>query len=112
MWADPLSTVSSVGQVIAVLRDGVATIAVGYAGWKARCWIQPALDFFRKANIFMDESTRNQKVMTDGMVTLLNNHLPHIEAAVGARKNKTVDVAEPINDVQSVLVDVPPDKDL
>ena len=111
MWVDPLSTVSSVGQIVAVLRDGVATVAVGYAGWKARCWIQPALDFFSKANIFMDESTRNQKVMTEGMTLLLNNHLPHIEKAMGVRKGRTVEVAEPLEESEP-LVDVPADKDL
>jgi hypothetical protein len=109
MFVDPVSTVTSVGQVVAVLRDGIATVAVCVIGWKARDWVQPVFDFFKKANLFMDESTRNQKVMTDGMVTLLNNHLPHIEAALGAHKGRTVEVAEPIAEV--VMVDVPADKD-
>jgi len=108
---EPQSTVTSVGQIVTLLRDGVATIGVCYLGWKVRDWIQPAIDFFKKANIFMDESTKNQRALNEGMVLLLNNHLPHIEKALGVRRGYTVEVAEPMGTTQP-LVDDPTDKEL
>ena len=50
MFVDPVSTVTSVGQVVAVLRDGIVTVGVCYLGWKMRDWVQPAFDFFKKAD--------------------------------------------------------------
>ena len=65
-------TQMTIGELASSIRDATIIAATILVGWKARGWIQPCLDFFKKADTFMDS-------MTLGMNILLTNHLPHLQ---------------------------------
>jgi hypothetical protein len=92
MYVDPVSTVTSVGQVVAVLRDGIATVAVCVIGWKARDWVQPAFDFFKKANLFMDESSKSLKDLSEGLTLIRTNDLKHLPGEIAVAINHKPEV--------------------
>jgi len=62
-----------IGEAISSIRDIVVVIGVLTFGWKIRGWVQPGIDFFKMATLFMVDMRRD-------MHTLLNNHLLHIES--------------------------------
>lgn len=78
MFDDPVSTVTSVGHLATMLRDLVASGAVLFIGWKARDIVQPMIEFFKKANLFMDETSTVLTGMQGDMKLVMNNHIPHM----------------------------------
>lgn len=78
----PLSQMT-IGELISTIRDTVFILGVPYLGWKARSWIQPAIDFFKRANSFFDLSEAHIRRVESGMRVLLNNHLSHIQSDLG-----------------------------
>ena len=95
MFSDPLTVVHptigmSVSEVIALLRDIGFFFGVLFFGWKARGWFQPGIDFFRRANIFMDKMQEGVVALQHDMQLLLVNHLPHIEKHLGIKVSTLV----------------------
>jgi hypothetical protein len=78
----PLSEMN-VGELISNLRDITITVATLTIGWKARSWIQPIVEFFKRANEFFDRSEAHIQKVESGMQVLLNNHLSHIQSDLG-----------------------------
>lgn len=100
--------VSNVGQIVSVLKDAGFLISTVVVGWKARDLFQPIKDFFCKANLFMDESSKTLKSLDSNMNTLMTNHLSHLPteiaaAMVGAMNGK--DFPHPIMEAVEPVVD-------
>lgn len=72
-----------VGELISSVRDMVFVLGVPYLGWKARAWVQPGIDFFKRANKFFDLGETHMQKVEVGMQVLLNNHLSHIQSDLG-----------------------------
>lgn len=68
-------------QLISELRDAAFIIGISVVGWKARSIVQPIIDFFKRV-------TRHMDVMEQGMTTILNNHLYHMEADLRVIANR------------------------
>ena len=78
----PLSQMS-VGELLSSLRDITLILSMLTIGWKARAWIQPGIDFFKRANKFFDLGEAHIQRVESGMQILLNNHLSHIQSDLG-----------------------------
>jgi hypothetical protein len=78
MIVEPQTVTLTISELFAILRDMVFVVGFAISGWKLRSWIQPGIDFFKRATTHMD-------VMELGMEKLLENHLPHIESALKPR---------------------------
>jgi hypothetical protein len=73
----------SVGEAISSLRDIVFILGILLFGWKIRGWVQPGIDFFKRANRFFDIGEQHIQRVESGMQMLLNNHLTHIQSDLG-----------------------------
>jgi hypothetical protein len=71
------------GEVISSLRDVIFILGVLTIGWKIRAWLQPVIEFFKRANEFFDRSEAHIDKVESGMQVLLNNHLSHIQSDLG-----------------------------
>jgi len=78
----PLSQMQ-VGELISTIRDAVFILGVPYLGWRARAWVQPGIDFFKRANKFFELGETHMQKVEAGMQVLLNNHLSHIQSDLG-----------------------------
>lgn len=78
----PISQMT-VGELLSSLRDTIFIFGVPYLGWKARGWVQPGIDFFKRANKFFDLGEAHIRRVESGMQVLLNNHLSHIQSDLG-----------------------------
>lgn len=69
-------------EVISALKDVgflIGMIATPFLiGWKGNKLVQPVIDFFNEAKIFMKESRLHQATMEHNMDLLMTNHLSHI----------------------------------
>lgn len=74
-----LNTIT-VGDAVSTLRDIGFLIALVVIGWKSRSWVQPGVEFFKRANNFFSLGEEHMRLMEINMQTLLNNHLSHIES--------------------------------
>lgn len=86
----PISQMT-IGEAISSIRDITLVFGVLVIGWKARSWVQPAIDFFNNANTFMFDVRRD-------MQTLLTNHLSHIEADLKHMSGRRHDHVDPLLD--------------
>lgn len=68
-----------VSQFIAALRDLSFVVGLSVLGWKARTWLQPAYDFFNRAEKHMDRVETGLSNMENGMSILLENHMTHVQ---------------------------------
>ncbi len=70
----------TLGQVSSALRDfAIVGFLVGGA-WKARGVFEGGKKFFERLTTFMDTVESDSAYIRQGMHTLLNNHLTHMEA--------------------------------
>jgi hypothetical protein len=76
---DPAGTVT-LGQIISSLKDLGFIVGTCILGWKARSLVQPAIDFFKRAQTHMETMENGVGALQTGMNTLLNNHLSHMES--------------------------------
>ena len=72
----------SITEYIAALRDIAFVSGLFILGWKGRAWIQPAFEFFERANKHMDLVEENIISMNKGMNLLLDNHLAHMQKSL------------------------------
>lgn len=78
----PISQMT-VGELISSIRDLTVILGTLTIGWKVRSWVQPLVDFFKRANTFFDMGEKHIQRVEAGMNVLLNNHLHHIQADLG-----------------------------
>lgn len=93
---DAQSATVSVGQIVAVLRDGAFIGGMCIFGWKARSWFQPIFDFFKRANDFMTSMEEKTDRIDTGMQTLLTNHLSHIELDLKTMSGRKTNYVDPL----------------
>lgn len=88
----------TIGELASSIRDIAIVGTTLTLGWKARAFIQPGVDFFKKANSFMD-------TMSAGMELLLTNHLPHMHTelkTMAGRSDSAILVTEGKDAVRQV----------
>jgi hypothetical protein len=73
----------SIGEALSSLRDLIFIIGLSFLGWRARSYMQPVFDFFKRANHHMD-------IVETGMNTLLTNHMHHLQADAKSIKEALV----------------------
>lgn len=76
-------TQMTVGELLSSLRDITLIFSMLTVGWKVRAWVQPGIDFFKRANKFFDLGEAHIQRVEAGMNVLLNNHLHHIQSDLG-----------------------------
>lgn len=80
----------SVGDLISSLRDITLILTTLTVGWKLRSWVQPVIDFVKRADRFFTLGEAHIIRVEDGMNKLLNNHLDHIQADLGHLSGREV----------------------
>lgn len=85
MYFDPAAL--TLGQVSSTLRDFTVVGVLLTVAWKTRGMYEAAKNFFERL-------TRHMTVMEQGMQTLLNNHLSHIEKDLRAMAHHQVRASE------------------
>jgi hypothetical protein len=68
----------SLGDVIQYARDGAVIVSILVFGWKARAFIQPAIDFFEEAKATMERANKHFTIVEERFELLMENHLKHI----------------------------------
>lgn len=73
----------SLERTIAIARDAAfvftSLFSLVVLGWKGKSWFQPILNFFKRANGHMDKVEAGLATMENGMKTLLDNHMGHVQ---------------------------------
>ena len=108
----------TLNDLLGSIRDGLLVIGLFVMVWKARGAIQPAIDFFKDAKDTMTRAREHMDIveaglsdLQNGMVTIMDNHLPHLQKGIdhiGKRHAHTSDVvylAAPEEVADSVVVE-------
>jgi len=70
----------TLGELSSTIRDFGIFFTLLVLGWKCRGAIQPAIDLFKKANVFLDRADTYMTTSEGQMNLLLNNHLKHLKS--------------------------------
>lgn len=70
----------TLGQVSSALRDFTVVGVLLTIAWKTRGVYEQVKNFFERLTTFMDTMEEQSTFISEGMRTLLSNHLTHIEA--------------------------------